>query len=218
MDLEFKQMLLQESIKRAILSNQGWGSFGKYCKLERIDLGTLRQEQFAAALAKRAKVGMERDPLATFQLEQSLATDTLRRFRAREWLLVASAAGEEFWTSDYPVLEIPCSADITDIFFPLTPTRGLIGQQLIGHPPPKLNRANMGFLNTLQARSAEHFVVMRDPSRITLFHDDTGPQHWMRLVDGTRQQDRLLPQLSVRPSEAPVHGFWKDPRVHKSDE
>ncbi len=211
MNLEWRQRFLQEFAKKAVLSNEGWSSFVEYCEGEGIDLGTLRREELAEALAKNAKIDIEHNPLVTFQFEQILATDTLVRFRAREWILVESAPGEEFWTSDYPVLEIPQSIDNTDIFFPLSPTRGLIGQQLIGHPPPKLNRGNMGFLNALQAQSAEHFVVMRDPSRITLFQDDTGPQHWTCLIDGTRHQDRLLTQLSARPRGAPVFEFWKDP-------
>ena len=215
---EWYQMCLQELAKNAVLSNEGWGSFVEWCELEGIDFGSQRREPLAEALAKNAKVVLGNNPLATFQLEQTVATHTLDRFRERERLLVESAPGEEFWTSDYPVLEFSQSADNTDIFFPLSPTRGLIGQQLIGHPPPQLTRANMGFLNAHQAISAEHFVVMRDPSRITLFHDDTGPQHWPRLVSGTRHQDRFLPQPLLWPRGAPVLKFWKDPRTHKSDD
>jgi len=218
MNVEWKQRCLQEFAKQAVLSNEGWSSFVEYCELEGIDFGSLRREELAEALARNAKVNMEHDPLATFQLEQILATDTLERFRAREWTLVESARGEEFWTSDYPVLEIPQVPDNTDIFFPLSPTLGLMGQPSAVHPPPKLNRANMGFLNALQAQSAEHFIVMRDPSRITLYHDDTGPQHWTRLIEGTRHQDRLITQLLAWPRGAPVREFWKDPRTHKSDD
>ncbi len=218
MNLEFKQRLFQEYLKKAVLSNERWNSFAKYCELERIDLGTLRREELAEALARNKNFHLEHSPFATLQLEQKLATDTLERFKAREWMLVESAPGEEFWTSDYPVFQFQLSDGITDIFFPLSPTRGLFGQQLIGQPTWKLSRANMGFLNALQAQSAEHFVVMRDPRRITLYHDDTGPQHWTHLIDGTRHQGRLLTQLSARPRGAPVFGFWQDPRVHKSND
>lgn len=218
MNGKFDQMLLQEFAEKAVLSNEGWSSFAEWCELAGYDFGTLRKEGLAEALAKNGKVEIVDNPFATFQCEQILATQTLVGFRAREWLLVESASGEEFWTSDYPVLEFSQSANNTDIFFPLSPTRCLVGQQLIGCPPPKLSRTNMGYLNAHQASSAEHFVVMRDPSRITLYHDDTGPQHWTRLIDGTRYQDRLLPRVRLWPRGAPVFGFWKDPRVHKSDD
>lgn len=218
MSRESKQMCLQKLAKNAVLSDEGWSSFEEWCELEGIDFGTLRQDELAEALAKNAKVDIEHNPFATFQSEQILATHTFLRFMAREWFLVESAPGEEFWTSDYPVLEFSQSADNTDIFFPLSPTRGLVGQQLIGHPPPNLNRANMGFLNAHQAISAEHYVVMRDPKRITLYHDDTGPQHWTRLIDGTRYQDRFLPHPFLWPRRAPVFKFWKDPRVHTSND
>ena len=218
MNLELKQRMLQELAKNAILSNEGWSSFVEWCKLEGIDLGTLRKDELAEALAKNAKVTLGNIPHATFELEQHLASGILGQFRAREWMLVESAPGEEFWTSDYPVLEILQSGGTTDIFFPLSPTRGLIGQQLIGHPPPQLTRANMGFFNAIQAESAEHFVVMRNPKRITLFHDDSGPKHWPHLIDGTRHKDRLKTRILLQPRGAPIFEFWKDPRVHKSDD
>lgn len=218
MNIEWEQRCLQELAKNAVLSDEGWSSFVEWCELEEIDFGKLRREDLAEALAKNAKVNIGHNPLVTFLLEQLLATHTLARFKAREWFLVESAPREEFWTSDYPVLEFSQAAVDTDIFFPLSPTRGLIGQQSLGHPPPKLNRANMGFLNAHQAISAEHFVVMRDPSRITLYHDDTGPKHWTRLIDGTRHQDRFLFQPLLWPRGASVFKFWKDPRVHKSED
>lgn len=218
MAFKWDQMFLQEFAKKAVLSKEQWSSFAEWCELEGIDIGTLQQQQLAEALAKNERLVLKHNPLASFQTEQILASYTLVRFMAREWLLVESAPGEEFWTSDYPVLEFSQSPGNTDIFFPLSPTRGLVGQQLIGHPPPNLTRKNMGFLNAHQAISAEHFVVMRDPRRITLYHDDTGPQHWTRLIDGTRYQDRFLPRPFLWPRRAPVFEFWNDPRVHKSDD
>lgn len=216
MNFAWNQRMFQELAKNAALSNEGWNSFVEWCELEGIDLGRLRQEELTEAVAKNAKFTVGNIPNATFQLEQHLASGTLARFKAREWIIVEAAPKEEFWTSDYPVLEIPQSGGTTDIFFPLSPTRGLIGQQLIGHPPPQLTRANMGFLNAIQAESAEHFVVMRDPERITLFHDDTGPKHWPLLIDGTRNKDRLTTRILLQPRGAPVFEFWKDPRVHNS--
>lgn len=215
----FAQMFFQEFAKRAVLSDERWSSFVEYCALEQIDIGTLRREELVEAFAKNQQISIKGTPLATFRSEQIQASAILRDFIAREWLLVTSAKGEEFWTSDYPVLRIPLPgrSNITDIFFPLSPTLGLIGQRLIGYPAPIFNRANMGFVNALQAESAEHFVVMRDPRYITLYHDDTGPQHWTRLIDGTRHQNRFSPQLSLWPRKAPVFNFWKDPRVPKSD-
>lgn len=218
MNLEGKQRMFQGLAKSAVLSNQGWTSFVEWCELEGIDLGALRREELTETVAKNAKLAIGNIPHATFEIEQRLATHFLAQFRTRDWILVEAAPKEEFWTSDYPVLEIPHSDGKTDIFFPLSPTRGLIGQQLIGHPPPQLNRKNMGFLNAVQAESAEHFVVMRDPKRITLYHDDTGPQHWPILIDGTRHKDRLRTQILLQPRGAPIFNFWRDPRVHKYHE
>lgn len=218
MTLEWHRIMFQEIATKTETSEEGWNSFLEYCRLEGIDLGTLRREEFTEALAKNAKFDLKPYPLATFISEWTLASATLQRFRAREWLLVDSAPKEEFWTSDYPVLEFSQSADTTDIFFPLSPTRGLIGQELIGHPSPKLTRANMGFINALQAIAAEHFVVMRDPARITLYHDDTGPQHWPSLIDGTRYQNRFLPGFSLWPRKAALYPFWEDPRAPNSND
>lgn len=213
MNFEFKQMMFQGLAKKAVSSNEGWNSFVEWCVLEGIDLGKFRQEELTEASAKNATIATLSAPNATFQLEQRLASGTHVEFRAREWILVEAAPKEEFWTSDYPVLQIPQPDGTTDIFFPLCPTRALIGQQPIGHPPPQLNQANMGFINAMQAQSAEHFVVMRDPKRITLYHDDTGPQHWPHLIDGTRDKYKLGSRFSLQPRRAPIFPFWKDPRA-----
>jgi hypothetical protein len=208
MTKDLRQLIWQHLGARGVQSDEYWEASLKECEREGLEIAGLERRKLADAIGKGNLTVVPLSPVATLQDDTTHADAMLRLFKAMHWKLVEATPQEEFWTSDYPVIVFPGVDKKQCCFFPISPTLGLIGEAVHGKPP-RFTRENMGFLNALEAQSAEHFVVMRDPERVTLFSDAAGPQNWRVLIDGTRNPDRYLPEALLVPKASPTTPFFK---------
>jgi hypothetical protein len=205
---DFRQLLWQRRAARGVQSDENWKAFLEECAREGLEVAGLERRKLADAIGKGTFRVVALSPVASLQDDSTHADAMLRIFNTLHWKLVEAAPQEEFWTADYPVIMFPAGGKTQTCFFPISPTVGLIGEA-VRDKLPRFNRKNMGFLNALEAQSAEHFVAMRDPERVSLFSDATGAQNWRVLIDGTRNPNRYLPGALLVPKASPVTPFFK---------